>query len=563
MKMPYLSYKASMKERYGEALFTLPINLELGCPNRDQTTNEGGCTFCPKHGGRAAQIADAKSIEEQITYAITFAKKRYKARSFALYLQAYTNTFSTLKEQKETYTKLLALHDFKAIYIGTRPDCLHESTLDYLVELNQICDVVIELGVQTLHDPTLKNIHRGHDAQCSLEAIKRLKARGLSVHVHLILGFENETNEMWKQSIQTLVALGIDGIKFHNLHIIKETDLALYYARHPFKLLDSYEYAEVLIELLRYIPSSMPIIRLYTDTPSQELVAPHWHMHKGMFSEYLIKTMCYRGICQGDALEKADDTSFMSPKKSLVLDDGSISFWNEVYGDYYHPKAGASTQARELFLHYSHLEQKLKKADVALLDIGFGMGYNSFECLQYAQENAHYHLTITAIDHDRILLEQSRKVVQHTLHTHVLNSLFTRGYYESDYVTIRFLNAEARSILTHLDGLYDIIFLDPFLEHKNASLISVDFLKKLANFLKPDGFLVTSTSLQASQIGLQLAGLKTKIIHIKNSDIKGIVATVSSMLQCNNEEEAYRDPYLVWSDKWIESEHQKKHSMIK
>ncbi len=106
MKMPYLSYKTFMQERYGEALFTIPINLEYGCPNRDQD-GKGGCTFCPEHGARAAQIADARSIEEQVQKAIAFAKRRYKARSFALYLQAYTNTFATLKAQQKVYEHVL------------------------------------------------------------------------------------------------------------------------------------------------------------------------------------------------------------------------------------------------------------------------------------------------------------------------------------------------------------------------------------------------------------------------------------------------------------------------
>ena len=558
MKMPYLSYKTFMQERYGEALFSIPINLEYGCPNRDQD-GKGGCTFCPEHGARAAQIADAQSIEEQVKKAIAFAKRRYKARSFALYLQAYTNTFATLKAQQKAYEHVLHLHDFKAIYIGTRPDCLGDATLDYLVTLNQTCEVVVELGVQTLHDPSLRRINRGHDTACSLQAIQRLKDRGLRVHVHLMIGFVDETPLMWQKSIETLVALGVDGIKFHNLHIIKNTKLALEYACQPFDLLDEYEYAQILIELLRYIPSNVPIIRLHTDTPSHELLTPKWQMQKGMFSEYLIKTMRYRGIVQGDAIEKV--TTLVPPiaQKPLVLEDRSISFWNDTYGDYYHPKTGAFIQAKELFFNHSNFKKRLKEGNVAILDIGFGMGYNSLECLKYAQESAQNNLCVVAIDQDRMLLQRSANVVLDTLHATLLRDLFAMGAYHSEQADVTFLNGEARYFIPHLDGVFDIIFLDPFLESNNASLISVDFFKKLIHVLKPEGVLIASTSLRATQVGLHLAGFKTTPVLLNHGDIKGIVATISSSF-IDEKDRAYHDPFLRWSDKKIESERQKSSS---
>ena len=146
VKMPYLSYKSHMRRVYGVELFSIPINLDFGCPNRDES-GKGGCTFCPDHGARATQIADAQTVEEQMSKAMAFAKKRYHATQFSLYLQAYTSTFTSLLRQKKTYETLLQMHDFKAFHIGTRPDCLSEQTLLYLQSLHQKGDVIIELGV--------------------------------------------------------------------------------------------------------------------------------------------------------------------------------------------------------------------------------------------------------------------------------------------------------------------------------------------------------------------------------------------------------------------------------
>ena len=540
-----------MQERYGEALFSIPVNLDFGCPNRD-TNNNGGCTFCPEHGSRAAQIADAKSVEEQIEHAIAFAKRRYKANKFALYIQAYTGTFASLRTQKEAYERLLNVHPFYAIHIGTRPDCLSEETLCYLQELSQSIDVVVELGVQSLHDESLIRINRGHDAQASREAIKRLQEKGIRVYAHLIIGLEGENEAMWQASVKELVELKIDGIKFHNLHVIRNTELAQAYEKNPFPLLDEYAYAEALIALLRLVPSHIPIIRLSTDTPDKERIAPLWHMSKGQFGNYIVQTMALRGIVQGEAIEPCL-LKKEAPLKTIALEDGSITAWNHAYRDYYHPKAGAYRQAKELFIAGSQLDERLKKGDVALLDIGFGMGYNTFCALECAHNVGSHTLHVKAIDHDKILLKQSANVVPEALHVTMLETLFSLKRYEN----VEYLNLEARYAITLLDTAFDVIFLDPFLESNNASLVSLEFFQVLRNLLKPDGVLVASTSLHVSQSGLRMAGFDVSLVHLPNSDIKGIVATLSTV-KTDLHVKPYRDPHLILSDKEIESAHQKR-----
>lgn len=544
-----------MLSRYDEALFSIPINLEFGCPNREHD-GTGGCTFCPEHGASAAQIREAKTLEEQIEKAFFFAKKRYNASSFALYIQAYTGTFASLVKQKQMYEKLLSFYPFRALHIGTRPDCLSEATLDYLCELNQKIDVVVELGVQSMNDESLVRINRGHDAASSLKAIKRLRQRGIKVYAHLIIGLPNEDFSIWQQSVLSLIKVGIDGIKFHNLHIIKGTQLSLEYQKKPFELLGEYAYAEALIKLLRLIPSSIPIIRLSTDTPQKELIAPKWQMSKGRFAEYLAQTMCYRGIQQGDLIENQSEVSYEIPQK-VNLKDGSTTFWSKNYRDYYHPKAGAYAQAEALFLKHASLKERLEKSDVKLLDIGFGMGYNTFLASILAQNLAKYILHVRAIDQDRILLKQSAQVVPEPLHVNLLSALFKENRYEEKFVKVDFLNAEARYAVSFLEEQFDVIFLDPFFESNNASMVSIEFFNILKTLLKPDGILIASTSFHAVLDALCMAGFDTHIINDAKSDIKGIVVRHALSSSSLHVKKPYRDEHLILSDKEIEARHQK------
>ncbi|MDD2383194.1 MAG: TIGR01212 family radical SAM protein [Sulfurospirillaceae bacterium] len=548
MHAPFLTYKNYMLEHYGEALYSIPVDLKFGCPNRNKD-DRGGCTFCPEDGARAAQTKEAKSMEEQIEHAIAFAQKRYNAKAFALYIQAYTGTFASLIQQQKIYEKLLKIYPFKAIYIGTRPDCLSDETLDYLQELDKSIEVHIELGIQSMHDATLRSINRGHNAQKSKEAIERLHARHLKVHAHLILGFPNESMCHWQESVDILVEQGIDGIKFHNLHIIKHTALAQQYAQIPFHTMDEYEYAEALIDLLRRIPSSIPILRLATDTPDKDLIAPLWKISKNGFSKYFVKTMYLRGIFQGDLMEpKKNKNNEIRPQ--IILKDGSTTFFNHEFKDYYHPKEGALRQAEQLFVAKSHLKKRLEGLHVRLLDIGFGMGYNSFSALKMALNLGENSLHVSAIEHDKMLLLQSAQVIAEPLHVKMLEGLYAQNFWTNGSVHIELLNADARYAIRFLKERFDVIFLDPFLESNNPTLISVEFLQKLHLLLKTDGVLVCSASLRSVHVALIEAGFEVEIVAIDKTDIVGFVAKPTSEIK-KIEGIAYHDPYLVWSDKEI------------
>jgi len=297
--LSYYTYRQFMIDRYGEPLQRIPIDSGFGCPNRDEE-GRGGCLFCAEDGGRAVQTRRAGQWREQIDVAVEFARKRYGAEKFMGYCQAYSGTFASHERQSEFYREVLSQMKFDAFSIGTRPDCLPQKTIEFFKELSTETDLWVELGVQTANDETLRRINRGHDWACSRDAIERLHDAGISCAVHLIFGLPGESETDWHESSAAVAALPISGIKFHNLHVIKNTQLAEQYLKKPFPLLDEHDYCEAVIDAIRMMPPHIPIMRLQTDTVSEALIAPRWLMKKGQFIDYLTLQMAKRGVRQGD-----------------------------------------------------------------------------------------------------------------------------------------------------------------------------------------------------------------------------------------------------------------------
>ena len=184
------------------------------------------------------------------------------------------------------------------------------------------------------------------------------------------------------------------------------------------------------------------------------------------------------------------------------------------------------------------------------MDIGFGMGYNTFLSVEVAEKIALHSLHVSALDQDKMLLQHSASAVSNSLHVKILEALYKDGVYEAKNSTISFYNVEARYMLSKLENSFDIIFVDPFLETNNASLVSVEFFRKLKKLLKKEGVLVCSTALTSVQIALVEVGFEVKVVNDEMSDIKGLYAT-HAIVNKKMKGFAYRDPYSIWSDKEI------------
>lgn len=344
---PIYDYRTYLKKQYGEILHRVPLDIGFTCPHRHRERG-GGCTFCPEDGARAVQLGNLQELGKQIRAGVQFARKRYGAKAFMAYLQAFTNTFGSTTQLRQFVTEILKKQDFQAIAFGTRPDCLTSDSLEFLKELQQDLDVWVELGLQTMKDETLERINRGHDSAASREAILQLQKAGIKTIIHLIIGLPGETLRDYCDTINQLAPLPINGIKLHNLHIIKNTRLAEEYQSNPFPLADEHQYCEILLKLLPLIPAHWPIVRLTTDTPEEKLIAPRWSMTKGRFRKYLADQLRQRQITQGMSLTTNDIP--LLPHTIVVTDDGSITFWNPEIKEHYHSPAGARGSPAQI--HY-------------------------------------------------------------------------------------------------------------------------------------------------------------------------------------------------------------------
>ncbi|VGO12903.1 tRNA 5-methylaminomethyl-2-thiouridine biosynthesis bifunctional protein MnmC [Pontiella desulfatans] len=570
MQPPYLQYKDYMKQRYGDALFRVPIDFNLGCPNRE-SDGSGGCTFCNVRGSAAVQTMGKDSVEEQMAEAIRFARDRYGAKKYMAYIQAFSATFG--KQQQPMYLDLLDAFDFTAVSIGTRPDCLTPQAYDFLAELNKHIEVWVELGVQTVHDRTLERINRGHDWASSETAIQKLHELGINVAVHVILGLPGETAEDFRQTADTLAALPIDAVKIHNLHIEKGTTLALEHALAPLPVLMEHDFAEHLMDFIRRMPPGIPIMRLTTDTLDEELIAPKWHMAKGQFKDYVIQQMTCREWRQGDLFGrgKKEEPESGSGLKTVETDDGSVTFWNEDYKEHYHSPAGARLEAEEKYIVPGKLKERLEKGDLHLLDVCFGLGYNSLCALDATKQDASSTLSITALEMDRRVVGAAAKNIQTSDSDsfdwkQTLAELY-KGQASSipSQASISILWGDARHTITKLPTQYfDLVFLDAFSTQRNSELWTVDFFKKLKAVMKPDAVLLTYCAAIPVRSGLMEAGFFVGETDPVGRQRGGTLAAMRAedidlplpdhelrMIRETTRGLPYRDPYGVRTNKEI------------
>jgi radical SAM protein (TIGR01212 family) len=520
---PFTQYKPWMIERYGEALFRIPVEIAGSCPH-------GRCAFCSENGSRAQQTQQQESPFEQAEEAIRFARRRYRAKKFMLYIQAFTADLTNPKQQ-QVILDLLAKFDFEAISIGTRPDCLPPEALAFLTELKTriltLHEVWVELGVQTANDETLKTIHRGHDWACSKQAILDLAYHGILVAPHVILGLPDETSNDWKNTATELAQLPISGIKIHNLHVMKGTALA----ENPPPTLCHWEYAEGLIDFMRRIPADIPVMRISTDTPDDQLIAPHWHLEKGQFLDYVIQQMTCRQIAQGDLT----DTRHSTPDTQLTpvpTADGSVTFFSEDWKEHYHTKAGARLEAQHKFIVPSRLTEKLKTRDVKLLDVCFGLGNNSLAALceqrrtsfqlvcprkdaeprQTGKMPVPHSLDITALEMDKRIVRAAAEHFQ-SLETdpvdwnETLQKLLNGSVEFPTLGNLDLQFGDARYLIQIIeDKIFDFIFHDPFSTQHCPELWTVEFFQQLHRVMKPDGVLLTYSSAAPVRGAMREAG---------------------------------------------------------
>ena len=287
------------KQKFGKKVFKVSLNAGFSCPNKK---NGSGCIFCSNSSGDFAGNPKDDLIT-QFESVKTIMEKKWSDAYYIGYFQAGTNTYAPLDVLKEKYETVLNIPNVVGLSIATRSDALSNETYDYLEELNKKTFLTIELGLQSIHQDTLKFIRRGHSLENFENAVKELKKRGIFVVVHIINGLPFETKEMMIDTVKYLNQLGIDGIKIHMLHIVKNTPLATYYEKQPFPLLSKEEYIDIVCEQLSYLDPKIVIQRITGDPTKEDLIEPEWLLKKFCVLNDIDKEMKKRDIYQGSYLK--------------------------------------------------------------------------------------------------------------------------------------------------------------------------------------------------------------------------------------------------------------------
>lgn len=274
------SFNSAMKKRFGCKIYKLSLSGGMTCPTRDGTLGTRGCIFCSAKGSGDFAAEPCEDIAEQIKNAKALVAAKAKDAKYIAYFQDYTNTYAPVNRLRQLFTQAVKPDDIVALSIGTRPDCLPDDVIHLLSELNKQKPVFVELGLQTIHESTAEYIRRGYSLDVFDDAVRRLRAAGIEVVVHIIIGLPGETEEMIYDTVRYLADMRIDGIKLQLLHVLEGTDLADEYRQGKFQVLDMDKYIDILENCIMLLPPETVIHRLTGDGAKKDLIAPLWSADK-------------------------------------------------------------------------------------------------------------------------------------------------------------------------------------------------------------------------------------------------------------------------------------------
>ena len=305
----YNDLSAYLSECFPFKVQKISLNAGFTCPNRDGTVGYGGCTYCNNQTFNPAYCKTEKKVTEQLEEGKQFFARKYPDMKFLAYFQAYTNTYAELEELKRKYEEALSVPDVVGIVIGTRPDCMPDTLLDYLEELNQRTFLLVEYGVESTDNDTLKRINRGHTFEVAEEAIRKTAARGIRVGAHIILGLPGESKEMLIAQAGVLSRLPLTTLKLHQLQLIKSTRMAAEYHEHPeeFHLYSADEYIDLVIDYVEHLRPDMVLERFVSQSPKELLIAPDWGLKNHEFTDKVKKRMRERDAWQGKKYKEKEE----------------------------------------------------------------------------------------------------------------------------------------------------------------------------------------------------------------------------------------------------------------
>ena len=271
----YNQYSKHLKDKFGAKVYKITLDAGFSCPNRDGKISNRGCIFCDDGGSFSQAHSNQLSIEEQVNVGAETLAKRFKARKFMSYFQAFSNTYKPVNELEKIYTASLNHPDIVGLSIGTRPDCVDDDKLKLISSFTKDYYTWVEYGLQSVHDKTLKKINRGHDYKCFLDAYEKTKKYGINTCLHVILNLFETYDEMM-ETAKTIAMLEPEGVKIHMLCALEGTKLAEMYKEGEIDFMSEDEYVNTVCDFLEYLPPETTIHRLAGNGLRTKLVAPRW-----------------------------------------------------------------------------------------------------------------------------------------------------------------------------------------------------------------------------------------------------------------------------------------------
>jgi len=296
------AYSNYFIKTFGQRVQKVSINAGFTCPNRDGLVSSGGCTFCNNQSFNPSYCDPKKSVTQQIEEGIEFHRVRYRrATKYLAYFQAFSNTYAPLEKLKEIYQPALDHKDVVGIVVGTRPDCIDDEKLDFFAQIAKEKYLIIEYGVESCNDASLKAINRGHNYQTSVDAIQKTHDRGIKTGAHFIFGLPGESKEEMMAMAPIISKLPIDNIKFHQLQIITDTKMGEEYLANPekFTFFEPDEYVDFFIDFAEQLNPNFVIERFVNEVPARFNLQENWKMRNDQLLNLFEKRLEERDTWQG------------------------------------------------------------------------------------------------------------------------------------------------------------------------------------------------------------------------------------------------------------------------
>ena len=297
----YREFGDFLRERFPFKAQKIAINAGFTCPNRDGSKGRGGCTYCNNQTFNPSYCQTDKSVADQLAEGVRFFSRKYPEMRYLAYFQAYTSTYGEQERLERLYEEALSYPGVVGLVIGTRPDCVPDRLLDYLARLSEQVLVLVEYGVESTLDRTLRRINRGHDFAEAEEAIRRTAARGIAVGAHLILGLPGESRDEILGHADRLSDLPLTTLKLHQLQLIRHTRMALEFERQPedFHLFTVDEYIDLVIDFIERLDPAIALERFVSQSPKELLIAPDWGLKNYEFTARVNRRLAERDSWQG------------------------------------------------------------------------------------------------------------------------------------------------------------------------------------------------------------------------------------------------------------------------